>query len=289
MPRGWYHYGVSIKVLKADGTFEFFKIEKLRRSLRRSGANPDEVNAVIDKVVDRLYEGIRTQQIYRYAFELLRDTEVTAATRYSLRRALFGLGPTGFPFERFLARLYESAGYTTETNITLSGACTTHEIDIAAYRTDHSFVAEAKFHSRPGMKTDLQVAMYSYARLLDLQNQKICHTDICGIKEFRLITNTKFTKSAVDYATCVGVPLLSWDYPKKDNLHDHIQRALIYPITVLRTLTTQQTIALISHDIIICRDLLQNESILNHLHIPKERQRTILTEATQVISAVRHT
>lgn len=280
---------MSIQVLKADGTFEFFKVEKLRRSLRRSGASPDEVNDIIAKVSGRLYEGIRTQQIYRYAFELLRDGGVTAATRYSLRRALFGLGPTGFPFERFLARMYEADGYTTKTNITLAGNCTTHEIDIAAYKADHSFVAEAKFHSRPGMKTDLQVAMYSYARLLDLQKQHICQADICGIREFRLITNTKFTHSAEAYATCVGVPLLSWDYPKRNNLHDHIQRAGIYPITVLRTLTSAQTIALLSHDIIICRDVLEQPTVLNYLHIPKNRQQAILAEAETVIATPRQT
>jgi len=275
---------VSVQVLKADGSYEFFKVEKLRRSLRRSGATPGEVNEIIDKVTRRLYEGIRTQQIYRYAFELLRQSEATAATRYSLRRALFGLGPTGFPFERFLARLFEAEGYTTKTNLTLAGKCVEHEIDIAAYNKTHSFVAEAKFHSRPGMKTDLQVAMYSYARLMDLSGRHICEDDVCGVKEFRLITNTKFTNSAESYAECVGLPLLSWDYPKRNNLHDYIQRASIYPITVLRSLTAQQVVTLFAHDVIICRDIINAPEILRYLHINKIKQDKILAEAKAVIN-----
>lgn len=56
-----------------------------------------------------------TQEIYRHAFSLLRQHQTPAAARYSLRRALFGLGPTGFPFEVFLGRLFESDGYTVKT------------------------------------------------------------------------------------------------------------------------------------------------------------------------------
>jgi len=275
---------VSTLVLKADGTTEYFKIEKLRRSLRRAGASNTEIQNIIANVYERLYDGIRTQEIYRYAFEQLRQTEVGAATRYSLRRALFGLGPTGFPFERFLAKLFTVEGYTAVTGITLPGRCVEHEIDVACYNETHSFVAEAKFHSRPGVKTDLQVAMYSYARLNDLREVKICSADFCGIKDFWLITNTKFTTTAQKYATCMGINLLSWDYPKRNNLHDRIQRAGIYPITTMSTLTHSQLLSLISRDIILCRDLLANQHVLLNLHLSQEKKTQILNEARMITS-----
>ncbi|MFN3188619.1 MAG: ATP cone domain-containing protein [Candidatus Paceibacteria bacterium] len=275
---------MSSLVLKADGTTEYFKVEKLRRSLRRAGANNNEIQDIINAVNERLYDGIRTQQIYRFAFERLRKSGIGAATRYSLRRALFGLGPTGFPFERFLARLFTTEGYTAVTGTTLPGRCVEHEIDLACYDGTHSFVAEAKFHSRPGVKTDLQVAMYSYARLLDLKEVKICVDDYCGIKEFWLITNTKFTSSAQKYATCMGLKLLSWDYPKHDNLHDRIQRAGIYPITTLSSLSHTQITSLISRDIILCRELLANPTVLNNMHLTSQKQAEILAEAKLVVS-----
>jgi len=275
---------VSTLVLKADGTSEYFKVEKLRRSLRRAGANNSEIQSIISDVDNRLFDGIRTQEIYRYAFEQLRKIARGAATRYSLRRALFGLGPTGFPFERFLARLFITEGYNAVTGTTLQGHCVEHEIDLACYNDTSSFVAEAKFHSRPGVKTDLQVAMYSYARLHDLSKVKICSEDYCGITDFWLITNTKFTTTAQKYATCMGIKLLSWDYPKHNNLHDRIQRAGIYPITTMTTLSASQLTTLIARDIILCRELVANPSVLSNLHLNQTKQKEIMDEAKLIIS-----
>jgi hypothetical protein len=272
-------------ITKADGSAEFFKVEKLRRSMRRAGADPREVNDIITAVDAHLYDGIQTQEIYRFAFTLLRDSRPSVAARYSLRRALFNLGPTGFPFEKFLGRLFQQQGYTTKTGIILQGHCAPHEIDLAAYKPDHSFIGEAKFHARPGVKSDLQVAMYSYARFLDLQKTKICEEDVCGINEFWLITNTKFTTTAEEYGSCVGIKMLSWDYPKRNNLHDYIQRAGVYPITVLQNLTAAQAETLIAKDIILCSDILSHQHILRHLHLPVRKHEALLQEAASICSA----
>ncbi|MCA9365816.1 ATPase [Candidatus Kaiserbacteria bacterium] len=270
---------MPVTIVKADGSVEYFKVEKLRRSLRRAGATKDEVREIVTEVDKLLYEGIKTQEIYRLAFELLRKSEMPAAARYSLRRALFGLGPTGFPFEIFLAKLFEVEGYITRTGVELEGKCASHEIDVTAYNETNSFVAEAKFHARPGIKTDLQVVMYSYARLLDLKDIKVCNKDQCGIKDFLVVTNTKFTSTAERYATCTGLKLLSWDYPRRNNLHDHIQRARVYPITVLPEISNNQAATLISHNIILCRDLLAKPHVLRHLHISQKKTESILQSA----------
>jgi len=54
---------MNVHITKADGTSEYFKVEKLRRSLRRAGANPAEVNQIVAKISDELYDGIKTQEI----------------------------------------------------------------------------------------------------------------------------------------------------------------------------------------------------------------------------------
>jgi len=269
---------MAITITKTDGKTELFKVEKLRRSMRRAGADPEETNRIVVEIEKLLYDGVKTQEIYRHAFTLLRNNLPPTAARYSLRRALFNLGPTGFPFEKFLARLFQKDGYETKTGITLAGKCAPHEIDIAAYKTDHSFIGEAKFHSRPGVKSDLQVAMYSYARFLDLKEKKICVGDTCGINEFWLITNTKFTSTALDYGNCVGLKMLSWNFPKNDNLHDRIQRTGIYPITVLQNLSSSQAETLISREVILCGDILKNEAILRHLHLSKSKHEVLMQE-----------
>jgi hypothetical protein len=270
---------MSFTVVKTDGSSEPFNVQKLKHSLQRSGATTEEITSIVTEVEGLLYDGIRTQEIYRHAFELLRNSEAVVAARYSLRRALFNLGPTGFPFEDFLARLFEREGYTTKTRVILQGSCAEHELDVAAYKKDHSFVAEAKFHAHPGIKSDLQVALYSFARLYDLKNAKICNEDICGITELLIVTNTKFTSAAERYANCNGLKLLSWDQPKEGNLHDRIQKSGLYPITVLQSLSQSQKRALIDRGIIVCTDLLAKPHMLRHAHISPKRTESVLAEA----------
>jgi hypothetical protein len=273
---------MSIQIIKADGERETFKEAKLRRSLKNAGASAEEVREIVTKVIAQLTEGMTTQEIYRMAFAFLREIETPSAARYSLRRALFNLGPTGFPFEDFLARMYETEGYKTKKRIIIHGKCVEHELDVAAYKPDHAFVAEAKFHARPGIKSDLQVALYSYARMMDLADKTICNDDICGIKEFWVITNTKFTTSAQKYAECAGLNLLSWDYPKKGNLHDKIRDSGLYPITVLTTLNASQKSALISRNVIVCKDLVERPQVLRHVHMSTKKTEAVLSEARQL-------
>jgi len=269
-------------IKKADGTAEQFNEAKLKRSLLRSGASNEEVKFIVGRILQELHDGMRTQDIYQKAFAYLKVGEKPVAARYSLRRALFNLGPTGFPFEDLLARLFKSEGYEVKTRSTLKGRCAIHELDVAAYKPNHSFVAEAKFHAHPGIKSDLQVALYSYARLMDLESQKICLDDQCGIKEFWIITNTKFTSAAIKYAECVGLKLLSWDYPKKGNLHDRIEASGLYPITVLQSLSASQKAALLMKNIVVCSDIVEKPHLLRYAHISPRKIEAVISEARQL-------
>ena len=178
--------------------------------------------------------------------------------------------------------MFEAEGYTARTRLTIKGACVKHELDVAAYNDHDSFVAEAKFHARPGIKSDLQVVMYSYARQMDLVGQSICQADHCGINKFWIITNTKFTKTAERYAECVGLKLLSWNYPQDNNLHDRIRKADVYPVTILRSLSANHRRTLIGRGVILCRDLARNPQILRHLHISTKKNEAILSEVSQL-------
>ncbi|MEX0931101.1 MAG: ATP cone domain-containing protein [Candidatus Paceibacterota bacterium] len=273
---------MSTTIVKADGTAELFNENKLRNSLKKAGANKDEVVSVLHQIEQELYEGMSTEEIYRKAFTYLREEGIPTAARYSLRRALFGLGPTGFPFEDFLGRIFKEEAYNVKVGSTIMGSCVPHEIDVAAYKSDHAFVAEVKFHNHPGIKTDLQVIMYNYARKLDIESHKICEADICGIKDFMIVTNTKFTSMAKRHANCVGLQLLSWDYPAHTNLHDRIRATGLYPITVLQSLSNAQKRTLIERKIIVCSDLHKKPAVLRHLHLSARKTETVLSEARQL-------
>ncbi len=267
-----------MRIVKADGNTEEFKPQKLIGSLKKAGAKPSEVTRIVRHIESSLQEGMKTQMIYQRAFDMLRESDDPIAARYSLRRAVFGLGPTGFPFEDFLGKIFEAEGYKTKRRLVLRGKCATHEIDLAAYSPTHSFVAEAKFHMRPGIKSDLQVAMYSYARYLDLESARICKEDVCGIISLAVITNTKFTQAAIKYAQCTGIELLSWDYPNKNSLHSKIERLGLYPITVLTRLSSGQKQQLLQSGIIVCGDIVKKPQTLQSIGLSSQKIDAVLRE-----------
>ena len=269
-------------ITKADGTKEAFDPKKLRRSLRRAGANTQEVERVVKEVEGHITEGMTTGAIYRHAFKALHQEGVPQAAKYSLSRAVADLGPTGFPFEDFLARMFEREGYKTKTRIVVKGKCTTHEIDVAGYSEKHSFIAEAKFHARPGTTSDTQTTLYSYARYLDLKALPVCSEDLCGIETMMLITNTRFTKSAMEYAKCTGLEILSWKYPKENTLQDRIARAGVFPITVISKLTRKEKAVLLNAGIVICSDIIKNPSILKKYGVAGGKREAVLAEARQL-------
>ena len=271
-----------MKILKADGNTEEFKAQKLIASLKKAGAKPTEINRIVANIESSLQEGMRTQMIYQKAFQLLRESADPVAAKYSLRRAVFDLGPTGFPFEDFLGKVFEAEGYKTKRRLILKGKCATHEIDLAAYSPAHSFVAEAKFHARPGIKSDLQVAMYSYARYLDLESARICKGDTCGIISLYVITNTKFTQAAISYAACTGINLLSWDQPRGESLHTKIERYGVYPVTVLTHLSGGQKQQLLKDGIILCSDIAKNPHVLQSLGLRGTKIDAVLSEVLRL-------
>lgn len=269
-------------ITKADGATEEFKSHKLISSLKKAGARSEEIMRILMEVETSLKEGMKTQLIYQKAFQLLRESADPVAAKYSLRRAVFSLGPTGFPFEDFLGKIFEAEGYTTKRRLVLRGKCAVHEVDLAAYSPAETFIAEAKFHAKPGIKSDLQVAMYSYARYLDLQSTRIGKKDTNGVVTLYLITNTKFTTAAIKYAECSGIKLLSWDYPKRNSLHDKIERLGTYPVTVLTHLSTTQKQYLLGRGFILCSDITKNPSILHELGLPKQKFDAVLHEASSL-------
>jgi len=273
-------------ITKADGTTEQFQAVKLISSLKKAGATRHEIQSIVQQIESSLTDGISTQNIYQRAFTLLRESNDPVAAKYSLRRAVIGLGPTGFPFEDYLGRLFEAQGYKTKRRLILKGKCTTHEIDLAAYSPTHSFVAEAKFHARPGMKSDIQVALYSYARYLDLQSQRICKGDSCGIISLYVITNTKFTTAAIKYAACAGITLIDWDYPRGNSLQDMIEKYKVYPLTVLTSISSNQKQTLLKNGVITCSEIVKNPQSLAILGLSSQKIDAVLKESAMLAGLI---
>lgn len=271
----------NVTIVKANGVEEPFDPKKLHRSLARSGAGTKTADAITTSIAQSLKGGETTKAIYARAFAQLRNTARPSAARYSLKRALFDLGPSGYAFEDFLAELYKARGYRTQTRHTLRGACATHELDLCATNGSEYVAAEAKFHNSAGTKSDLKVALYVHARFEDLASSPLCEEQK-NLTGGHLITNTKFTSQAELYAQCVGLSLISWDYPQDSNLRIMIEEAAVHPLSCLTTLSTAQKRALMKDGLVLCRHLCEHADSLRALGLTDTDIERVLTEAREV-------
>lgn len=273
----------NILVVKENGEQEIFDPGKLIFSLQRSGASDRIIDEVVSRVRQSLRSGMGTKEIYQKAFSLLKQLEKPVAARYSLKRAVLSLGPSGFPFEDFVGEIFKAKGFTVQTGIVMQGSCVEHEVDLLAYNDRKFILGEAKFHNQLGIKSDLKVALYVESRLEDLQKYRAERGER-SIDEFWLITNTKFTKSAISYANCRGLKVVSWAYPRYGNLQDLIEESKIHPLTCLTTLSNQEKAAIMERGVVLCKSIEENRKVLTEAGIKGPKLEKVLEEGRQLCS-----
>lgn len=264
-----------ILVQKATGEKEPFNEGKIITSMQRAGTPPQIQEQVLKHIKSKLYNGISTEEIYRDISEFLGKTTPLAKTKYSLKRALMALGPTGYPFEDFVATLLETQGYKTSVRNSMQGRCIVHEVDVVAIKGTKRIMIEAKFHNLPGTKTNVHVALYTKARFNDLLDKN-------NLNEAWLVTNTKVTIDAIAYAACMGMRVISWNYPEGESLRDMIEQSGLSPMTVLTTLTNEQKQKLAQNRIFLAKDICNNINCLDILRLPQEEQKIIAQEAAYI-------
>lgn len=274
----------QILITKANGVMEPFDVSKLESSLRRSGASQDQVEYVVKKITRRIKPGDTTSRIYREAFQVLKKMEKGVAARYSLRRSLAELGPSGFPFEIFVAKLFESMGFQTKVGLHLRGKCIEHEVDLIGWNDTKFVMGEVKFHNNSDLKNDSKTVMYVHARYEDLKRSEFNGMQAKELKpEGWLITNTKFTQTTIQYASCYGLKLMGWNYPDNElNLQNIIESSGLEPVTILTTLTQAQKRLLLNEGIVLCDQLEEEKAILNKIGINKRKQSAILNELREI-------
>lgn len=272
-------------IVKADGAKEAFDPSRLVSSLRRAGAGAHAAERIAQLITATVVPGMSSKEIYSHAFTLLRKESRPAAARYSLRRALFELGPTGHPFEDFISHLFRAEGWQVETRKIIRGKCVSHEVDLYASHGGQGvhLAAELKYHNDPNYKSDLKTALYVKSRFDDIFS---CDPGVrsCPIDRGILITNTKFTSEAVAYAECAGVELLGWSYPADDSLLIRMSRAKAYPITTLTRLSRGEKNLLIGNGVIAVDELLHDRRQLDILHLTPDRTGEVLAEADGLLA-----
>jgi hypothetical protein len=274
----------DVLILKENGKSEFFDESKLRESLLKANATVLTANSIANTIKKEIRSGMTSTNIYQRAFELLEKEEEYPAIKYSLKRSLLGFGPTGFPFEEYVAKILSKKGYQVRTGQVLKGKCVEHEVDVIAWNKQSFLIAEVKFHNSTRDKSDTRVALYIKARFDDLASEKF---NINGEEKRMtrgiLVTNTKFTENAKKYAKCVGTfDMISWEYPEKGNLHDLIEETRLHPITCIPDLSNYEKEELLKRDIVDCLSLKDNLDVLDEIGIKKEKKEEIINKIKMV-------
>ncbi|NND79898.1 MAG: ATPase [Maribacter sp.] len=276
----------EFQVIKSSGERAKFSLSKLRKSLQRSGADESLVNQIVGQVRDELYQGISTKEIYNRAFTLLKKKKSVFASKYKLKKAIYELGPTGFPFEKFVASILEYSGYLTEVGKMMQGACIKHEVDVFAKKNGMLAIIECKFHGEEGRNCNVKVPLYIHSRYNDIKSHwESQKSNTFTMDKGWVVTNTRFTKDAIAFGKCADLYLLSWDAPKNDGLKDRIDRLGLYPITVSTLLSKREKQFLLSRDVVLCRQLLSDSFFLDHLEVSEPRKGKIMKELQQLCNS----
>ncbi|MBL7765740.1 MAG: restriction endonuclease [Chitinophagaceae bacterium] len=277
----------AISITKASGEIVPFSEEKLKHSLQRSGATPSEIDITITKVKNKLVEGLSTKKIYDLAYAELKKFKKSEAARYHLKKAIMHLGPSGFPFERFIGELMAGEGYTIQVGTILQGICVSHEIDVIAEKENRYALMECKYHNQQGIFCDVKVPLYIRSRTNDviasLKKNK-SHQDLDF--EAWVVTNTKFSNDARQYGLCAGMKLMSWDYPVGKSIKDRVDLTGLYPLTCLTTLTKYEKQKLLDLGVVLCRDLISHQDWLRNIDLKPNRLGQVLKECEELCLSI---
>lgn len=275
---------MTIRVTKGNGDKVLFDREKLKQALSFSGAGAEEQEKIVTMVEKRIYDGISTKRIYQMAFDLLKKDSYKIAGRYRLKNAIMEMGPTGFPFEVFVGKIFETMGYEVETGVIVQGKCVQHEVDVIARKPGEMIMVECKFHMDSSSKSGVQVPLYIQSRYLDV---KAAWEEQYG-KDLRyrggVVTNTRFSEDALQYAACAGLVLISWDYPSDTGLKYWIDKTGLQPVTSLISLTKKDKQFLLGKGIVLCSQLEGNKELLKEMGISDFQIRKILNEAANLMA-----
>lgn len=276
----------NINVTKASGETEPYDESKLRRSLANAGADKEVIDRIADSIRDMLVEGISTKKLYKEAFRLLKKQSDRYAGRYKLKEALLELGPTGYPFEKFIAELLNRLNYSTEVGQVIEGNCVSHEIDVLAEKENEHYIIECKFHNRKDHKCNVKVPLYIQSRFLDVKKKWSSLPGHKNKKHFGwVVTNTRFTEDARQYANCIGLKLLSWDYPRNKGLKDLISRVNLHPITCLSSLSDEYKQKLLEQNIVFCTQLSEDKKALERLGMDSRSRGKVQREANEICNS----
>jgi hypothetical protein len=269
----------SLFVVKFDGEKEPFSVKKVYQSAKRAGASEKLAKKIAKKIEKEIYPDIKTSEIFRIVKNLLKQETPKTALRFNLKEGIKKLGPTGFPFEKYIGEIFSRNNFEVKLNRHIPGFCCKYEIDFLARKGSILYVGECKYRNLERGKVHSGIALANYARFLDIKKGKFFDKKL-KVKSL-LVTNRKFTSKAIKYSNCVGVKLLGWNYPKGQGLERLIGSQKLYPITMLPSLSRYLAEIFASKKIMLARDILDIDpkKLSKKIKAPKSKLEALKKEA----------
>ena len=203
----------KIWVIKHDGSRQPFSQEKALNSILRAGVDKKQAGEILGIVESKLYSGITTKEIYKLVHSAIRGrVSLLQANFFRVREGLARMG--SFDFEKLVARVLESRGFSCQWNVMVGGRCIEHQIDVMAERGAKKYLVEVKHHRSEHRDCGLGDVVEMWGRLRDIEEGE----QITEISGACLVTNTKFSQHACRFASCRGILLLGWRYNSFDRV-----------------------------------------------------------------------
>ena len=241
-----------MKIINMRGEEEPFSYRKVFNSARRVGASKEVAQKIAVEIEKNVYSGMKTLEIFKQVKLLLHKDNPASALKFNLKQAMRRLGPTGFPFEKYIGRIFEELGYQVKINQIIKGECVSYEIDFLGQKDTILKVGECKYRNLANSRVHTNDILINQSRFLDVKQGGKLKGNLKTI----LVTNTKFTKRAINYAKCKDIELLGWRYPLNLGLEKIIDQYKLYPVTILPSLNKNTKDLLIAKNIVLAKDVL---------------------------------
>ena len=107
-------------------------------------------------------------------------------------------------------------------------------------------MVECKFHNCMGTICNVQIALYVYARFLDLKEGEKLERPV-------LATNTRLSTDAQRYADCVGMEVLGWNSPPGNGIESIAKKHRLFPVTMMEMRQSDRA-KLLAHGFVLVDD-----------------------------------
>ena len=246
---------LDVLVTKANGYKQPFDRNKVVQTCLRMGASPQVADKVAGMVERRLYAGISTREILQLTFRFIRKYKPTVKHLLDLRKGLSMMEPKP-EFETYIRTLLANSGYEVESNRILRGKCGEHEVDAIAKKDGVTYFVEVKHHYSYHTLTGLDESRIAQAILEDANDGYLLGMSTLKIDRAMIVTNTRYSKHAIQYGSCKNILQIGWSSPHTLGLRDMVQNSALYPLSCLRGIKYETRMRLVNSGIVLVKQLL---------------------------------